>query len=41
MGYTNYFWLTLFLGIPGLALVPLIRGVSLLAPTAREIVAET
>jgi PAT family beta-lactamase induction signal transducer AmpG len=41
MGYTNYFWLTLFLGIPGLLLVPLIRGDELLAPRTRDIVAET
>jgi PAT family beta-lactamase induction signal transducer AmpG len=40
MGYASYFWLTMVLGIPGLLLVPLIRGEELLAPQPREIVAE-
>lgn len=41
LGYTNYFWLTLILGLPGLLLVPLIRGDQLIAPATKEIVAET
>jgi PAT family beta-lactamase induction signal transducer AmpG len=41
MGYANYFWLTLALGLPGLLLVPLIRNEQLLAPQPKDIVAET
>ena len=33
LGYATYFWITLALGIPGLMLVPLIRGAELLAPS--------
>ena len=40
MGYTSFFWLTLFLGIPGLALAPLVRKEPLLAPRPKDIVAE-
>ncbi|HVS33758.1 MAG TPA: MFS transporter [Thermoanaerobaculia bacterium] len=40
MGYTGYFWLTLVLGVPGLLLVPAIRGEKLLAPRRADIVAE-
>ena len=41
MGYGPYFWLTVILGVPGLLLLPLIRGEKLLAPRTRDIVAET
>ena len=40
MGYANYFWLTMALGLPGLLLVPLIRHETLLAPQPKDIVAE-
>ncbi len=40
LGYANYFWITLLLGLPGLILVPFVRGEELLAPPTRDIVAE-
>lgn len=40
MGYASYFWLTLILGIPGLMLLPLIRGAELTPPKTRDVVAE-
>ena len=40
MGYGPYFWLTLALGLPGLLLLPLIRGEELLAPKDRGYVVD-
>ena len=40
IGYGPYFWLTLILGVPGLLLLPLIRGVDLTPPKSRDVVAE-
>jgi PAT family beta-lactamase induction signal transducer AmpG len=34
LGYTTYFWITLFLGLPALMLVPFIRNAALLAEKA-------
>ncbi|HET7712577.1 MAG TPA: MFS transporter [Thermoanaerobaculia bacterium] len=40
LGYVQYFWLTLAFGIPGLALLPLVKREMLVPPSRSEIVAE-